>query len=63
MKDLLKAVILPVVIAGGGGYATYTYNHPKMKIDYANVVYGYLCEFNQAIFTTNKSLLKYSDQL
>ena len=62
MKDLSKAVILPVVIAGVGGYAKYTYNRPKMKIDYTNVVCGYVREFNQAISTTNKLLLKYSGQ-
>ena len=42
MKDLLKAVILPVVIAGVGGYATYTYNQAKLKVDYANAVHAYL---------------------
>ncbi len=42
MKDLLKAVILPVVIAGVGGHATYTYNQAKLKVDYANAVHAYL---------------------
>ena len=42
MKDLLKAVILPVVIAGVGGYASYTYNQAKLKVDYANAVHAYL---------------------
>ncbi len=62
MKDLSKAFILPVVIAGVGGYATNTYNQPKPKVNYANAVYAYLRKFNQAISTNNKSLLKYSDQ-
>ena len=39
MKDLLEAFILPVVIAGVGGYATYTYNQAKLKVDYANTVH------------------------
>lgn len=42
MKDLLKAIILPLVIAGVGGYATYTYNQAKLKVDYANAVHAYL---------------------
>lgn len=42
LKELLKAFILPVVIAGVGGYASYTYNQAKLKVDYANAVHAYL---------------------
>jgi len=44
MKDVIKAIILPVVLAGLGGYFTYTYNEARIKADYAETIHKYLPE-------------------
>ena len=46
MKDVIKAIILPVVLGVLGAYFTYTYNEARIKADYAETIHKYLPEIN-----------------
>jgi len=58
LKELIKAIILPVVLGVLGMYFTHTYNAAKLKADYAKTIHDYLPEIQSDDLMVSQAALE-----
>ena len=58
MKEILKAIILPAVLAILGMYFTHTYNEARLKADYAKTIHDYLPEIQSENIAVSQAALE-----